>query len=67
MREEQKTVVLSLTPGEYIRRSKLIAEYILDQHLDGNWISTGRKHLRGSFDANYNLYYIKLKFDKATF
>lgn len=67
MREQEKTVLLSLTPEEYERRSKLVANYILNQHLDENWISTERKHVRGRFDANYNLYYIKLKFEKATF
>lgn len=68
MIEEEKTVVLSMNPEEYERRSKLIANYILNQKLDENWISTERKHLhRCSFDANYNRYYVKLKFEKASF
>lgn len=68
MREEEKTVVLSLRPEEYENRASVIADYILHQYRSGTWISTERRHLkRYQFDANNNSYYIKLKFEKAPF
>lgn len=68
MSELEKTVVLVLDPAEYENRAKILADYILSQNRSGNWISTERKHLkRFQSDANYDRYYIKLKFEKATF
>ena len=70
MIEEEKTVVLSLSPEEYENRLKKVANYILNQKLDENWIFTENQPIslkRYKFDANYNRYYVKLKFEKATF
>ena len=63
MIEETKIVVLKLTPSEYDDRAKVLAEYIFQQ-IDNGWTSTRRRHLRYSFDANYNAYYVRLTFEK---
>lgn len=66
--EVEKTVILALSPEQYEKRIAFISDYILSQYRSGEWISTERKHLkRYQFDANYNLYYVKLKFNKAGF
>jgi hypothetical protein len=70
MIEEEKIVVLSLSPEEHENRLRKVANYILNQKLEEGWIFTEKQPLslkRYQFDANYNRYYIKLKFEKSAF
>lgn len=63
MRIVEQTFILELTPEEYENWVPLINWYIKDKQDQGFNRSTESKP-RFQFDANYNRYYTRLKFDR---
>lgn len=67
MRINEAKVLLEVTPEEYNDRvapdfPRAVMSYIGDQRVRG--LECQNKRFRYQFDANYNLYYILLKFER---